>query len=64
MKNIMYLSLAACLFAMGSCSNETFEEGYGKTGNDKLVATIPSVGTRTFMDGLLCPDLESKPGCQ
>lgn len=52
MKNIMYLFLAACLFAMGSCSNETFEEGYGKTGNDKLVATIPSVGTRTFMDGV------------
>lgn len=52
MRNIMYLSFAAFIFAMSGCSNETFEEGYGKTGNDKLVATIPSVGTRTFMDGV------------
>lgn len=39
----MYLSFAAFIFAMSGCSNETFEEGYGRTGNDILVATIPSV---------------------
>ena len=34
MRNIMYLSFAAFIFAMSGCSNETFEEGYGRTGND------------------------------
>ena len=51
MRNIMYLSFAAFIFAMSGCSNETFEEGYGRTGNDILVATIPSVESRTYMDG-------------
>ena len=48
----MYLSFAAFIFAMSGCSNETFEEGYGRTGNDILVATIPSVESRTYMDGV------------
>lgn len=52
MRNIMYLSFAAFIFAMSGCSNETFEEGYGRTGNDILVATIPSVESRTYMDGV------------
>ncbi len=33
----MYLSFAAFIFAMSGCSNETFEEGYGRTGNDILL---------------------------